>query len=110
MNERMDGLISGKPMLLTTGEKERIFMDAVQSFYYNQRQMLDDDDFDKLKEDLAWEGSQVKNNPKRNIRILIHIRSIYLYIYTRTYPLHKHVSETFANTCPRRTSPGSGAR
>ncbi len=50
---------SGKPMLLTTGEKERIFTDAIQSFYYNQRQMLDDDDFDKLKEDLAWEGSPV---------------------------------------------------
>eukprot|EP00904_Undaria_pinnatifida_P001103 jgi/Undpi1/10994/HiC_scaffold_30.g13295.m1 len=50
---------TGKPMLLTTGEKERIFMDAIQSFYYNQRQMLDDDDFDKLKEDLSWEGSQV---------------------------------------------------
>lgn len=46
-------------MLLTTAEKERIFTDAIQSFYYNQRQMLDDDDFDKLKEDLAWEGSQV---------------------------------------------------
>lgn len=50
---------AGKPMLLTTGEKERIFTDAIQSFYYNQRQMLDDDDFDKLKEDLAWEGSPV---------------------------------------------------
>ena len=48
-------------MLLTTGEKERIFMDAIQSFYYNQRQMLDDDDFDKLKEDLSWEGSQVSH-------------------------------------------------
>lgn len=48
-------------MLLTTGEKERIFMDAIQSFYYNQRQMLDDDDFDKLKEDLAWEGSKVRS-------------------------------------------------
>lgn len=53
---------SGKPMLLTTGEKERIFTDAIQSFYYNQRQMLDDDDFDKLKEDLAWEGSPVSQS------------------------------------------------
>ncbi|CAM9129828.1 unnamed protein product [Ascophyllum nodosum] len=50
---------TGKPMLLTTGEKERIFMDSIQSFYYNQRQLLTDDDFDKLKEDLSWEGSQV---------------------------------------------------
>lgn len=46
-------------MLLTTGEKERIFMDAIQSFYYNQRQVLTDEDFDRLKEDLAWEGSKV---------------------------------------------------
>lgn len=34
-------------------------MDAIQSFYYNERQVLTDEDFDKLKEDLAWEGSQV---------------------------------------------------
>lgn len=50
---------TGEPMLLTTSEKERIFMDSIQSFYYNQRQVLDDEDFDKLKEDLAWEGSKV---------------------------------------------------
>ena len=49
-------------MLLTTGEKERIFMDSIQSFYYNQRQLLTDDDFDKLKEDLSWEGSQVRSS------------------------------------------------
>lgn len=48
-------------MLLTTSEKERIFMDSIQSFYYNQRQVLDDEDFDKLKEDLAWEGSKVRS-------------------------------------------------
>lgn len=54
-------------MLLTTGEKERIFTDAIQSFYYNQRQMLDDDDFDKLKEDLAWEGSPVSSRKEPNI-------------------------------------------
>lgn len=46
-------------MLLTTGEKERIFMDAIQSFYYNKRQLLTDEDFDRLKDDLSWEGSKV---------------------------------------------------
>lgn len=57
-------------MLLTTGEKERIFMDAIQSFYYNERQVLADEDFDKLKEDLAWEGSKVILGTERPARKL----------------------------------------
>ncbi|CAN0481074.1 unnamed protein product, partial [Discosporangium mesarthrocarpum] len=49
--------VTGKPVALSKGEKERIFLDAIQSFYYSGRKLLDDDDFDRLKEDLVWEGS-----------------------------------------------------
>ncbi|CAN0169869.1 unnamed protein product, partial [Phaeothamnion confervicola] len=49
----------GKQVLLTRDEKERIFIDAIQSFYFSGRKMLADADFDKLKEDLVWEGSDV---------------------------------------------------
>lgn len=41
-------------------EKERIFLDCIQSYYYSGRQLLGDEDFNKLKEDLAWEGSPVR--------------------------------------------------
>eukprot|EP00640_Fibrocapsa_japonica_P002487 CAMPEP_0113939884 /NCGR_PEP_ID=MMETSP1339-20121228/6112_1 /TAXON_ID=94617 /ORGANISM="Fibrocapsa japonica" /LENGTH=282 /DNA_ID=CAMNT_0000943519 /DNA_START=233 /DNA_END=1081 /DNA_ORIENTATION=- /assembly_acc=CAM_ASM_000762 len=48
---------TGEPIILTLAEKERIFIDAMQSYYFSGKQILADDDFDKLKEDLQWEGS-----------------------------------------------------
>ena len=32
---------------------------CAQSYYVNGRQLLSDNDFDKLKEDLSWNGSNV---------------------------------------------------
>jgi len=48
---------TGKLIRLTLAEKERIFLDALQSYYINGRQLLPDDQFDLLKEDLSWNGS-----------------------------------------------------
>ncbi|CEL96611.1 unnamed protein product [Vitrella brassicaformis CCMP3155] len=49
----------GNPVKLTTAEKERVFLDALQSYYLSGWQALTDGDFDLLKQDLAWEGSDV---------------------------------------------------
>lgn len=49
----------GNLIRLTLEEKERIFMDAVQSYYVSGRQLLPDEEFDLLKEDLSWNGSQM---------------------------------------------------
>lgn len=48
---------SGAPILLTKEEKERIFLDSIQSFYFSGKNSLADDAFDRLREDLTWEGS-----------------------------------------------------
>lgn len=48
---------TGKRIRLTVAEKERIFLDALQSYYVNGRQLLGDEEFDMLKEDLQWNGS-----------------------------------------------------
>ncbi|KAJ8604294.1 hypothetical protein CTAYLR_002513 [Chrysophaeum taylorii] len=48
----------GKEVSLTVQEKERIFVDAMQSYYYSGRQLLSDVEFDQLKEELMWEGSE----------------------------------------------------
>jgi NAD-dependent DNA ligase len=48
---------SGKAILLTKEEKERIFLDAIQSYYVTGKSNLPDDQFDRLREDLSWEGS-----------------------------------------------------
>lgn len=50
---------SGKFIRLTVAEKERIFLDALQSYYASGRQLLPDDEFDLLKEDLSWNGSKL---------------------------------------------------
>jgi len=50
---------SGSYIRLTLAEKERIFLDALQSYYVNSRQLLPDDQFDLLKEDLSWNGSKL---------------------------------------------------
>jgi hypothetical protein len=48
---------TGVPLLLTREEKERIFLDSIQSYYYSGKQTLSDDEFNKLRDDLTWEGS-----------------------------------------------------
>jgi len=50
---------TGQKIRLTVAEKERIFLDALQSYYASGRQLLSDEDFDLLKEDLEWNGSKV---------------------------------------------------
>eukprot|EP00559_Dactyliosolen_fragilissimus_P005890 CAMPEP_0184861976 /NCGR_PEP_ID=MMETSP0580-20130426/6531_1 /TAXON_ID=1118495 /ORGANISM="Dactyliosolen fragilissimus" /LENGTH=326 /DNA_ID=CAMNT_0027359659 /DNA_START=29 /DNA_END=1009 /DNA_ORIENTATION=- len=50
---------SGNLVRLTVEEKERIFLDALQSYYVTGRQLLADDEFDLLKEDLQWNGSSL---------------------------------------------------
>ncbi|KAL3943839.1 MAG: hypothetical protein SGBAC_002090 [Bacillariaceae sp.] len=52
---------TGDMIRLTVAEKERIFIDALQSYYVNGRQLLPDEEFDALKEDLAWSGSKLVN-------------------------------------------------
>lgn len=50
---------TGTMIRLTIAEKERIFLDALQSYYVNGRQLLPDEEFDLLKEDLSWNGSKL---------------------------------------------------
>lgn len=61
---------SGAPIRLSVEEKERMFLDALQSYYVSGRQVMDDSEFDALKEDLAWNGSEVVNLNRREITYL----------------------------------------
>jgi len=48
---------SGESILLTREEKERIFLDALQMYYATGKSNLPNEQFDRLKSDLSWEGS-----------------------------------------------------
>jgi len=68
---------SGDLVRLTVEEKERIFLDALQSYYVSGRQMLDDAEFDLLREDLAWNGSDMVQM-NRNEAKFLEAKSAYL--------------------------------
>ncbi|CAM0878214.1 unnamed protein product [Alopecurus aequalis] len=51
--------IDGKQRKRTIGEMEQEFLRALQSFYYDQKQIMSNEEFDNLKEELMWEGSSV---------------------------------------------------
>lgn len=50
---------TGELIRLTVAEKERMFLDSLQSYYATGRQLLQDEEFDMLKEDLQWNGSDL---------------------------------------------------
>jgi hypothetical protein len=39
--------------------KELIFLDCLHTYYFEERSMLNDEDYSTLKDDLTWEGSAV---------------------------------------------------
>ena len=59
-----------QPIRLTIEEKERMFLDALQSYYVSGRQVMEDAEFDALKEDLAWSGSEVVNLNRKEVQYL----------------------------------------
>lgn len=61
---------TSQPIRLTIEEKERMFLDALQSYYVSGRQVMDDAEFDSLKEDLAWNGSEKVNLNRKEVTYL----------------------------------------
>mmetsp|Transcript_10431 Transcript_10431/g.22638 ORF Transcript_10431/g.22638 Transcript_10431/m.22638 type:complete len:328 (-) Transcript_10431:62-1045(-) len=66
---------TGNYIRLTLEEKERIFMDALQSYYVSGRQLLNDAEFDMLKEDLAWQGSSLVNMNRQETKYLAAVQA-----------------------------------
>lgn len=66
---------SGDLIRLTLEEKERIFLDALQSYYFSGRQLLNDAEFDLLKEDLSWNGSPVVNLNRKEAKYLAAVQA-----------------------------------
>ena len=73
---------TSQPIRLTVEEKERMFLDALQSYYVSGRQVMDDNEFDSLKEDLAWNGSDVVKLNRKEITYLEAMQA-----YTRGAPV-----------------------
>ena len=50
--------------------KELIYLDCLQSFYAQQERLLEDDDFDALKDMLVWEGSSAATLSSKEARFI----------------------------------------
>lgn len=50
---------TGRREELGLREKEQLFLDTVQSYYDDGKSPLSNDEFDELKEELVWQGSEV---------------------------------------------------
>lgn len=60
---------TGKPVEMTVHEKEALFLDAVQAFFRGTAS-LSDAEFDALKDELTWQGSEVVSLSRDEIRFL----------------------------------------
>ena len=58
-----------------------MFLDALQSYYVSGRQVMPDNEFDSLKEDLSWNGSSLVKLNKKEIMYLEAMQS-----YTKGKP------------------------
>jgi len=61
---------TGNKLMLTKEEKERIFLDSIQNYYFKGSNNLDDAQFDQLREDLSWEGSALVNLNRNETRFM----------------------------------------
>lgn len=61
---------TGNMIRLTLEEKERIFLDSLQSYYIKGKQMLSDEEFDLLKADLQWSGSSKVNVNRKEAKYI----------------------------------------
>ena len=52
---------TGKRLELSMREKEALFIDAVQAYFRNEDKVLNDDEFDALKEELTWQGGPISS-------------------------------------------------
>jgi len=66
---------TGKSIQLTIEEKERIFLDSLQSYYINGKQMLSDEEFDLLKADLQWAGSSKATVNRKETKYIASIQA-----------------------------------
>lgn len=60
---------TGKRLDLSIREKEMLFLDAMQSFYRG-KSLLSNEEFDSLKEELTWQGSDVVSLNRDEYRFL----------------------------------------
>lgn len=61
----------GNPIKLTLQAKEKLYLDACSAFHNDGKQLIPDDEYEKLKADLAFEGSSVALMSREEILFMV---------------------------------------
>lgn len=76
--KEVDGMVEfmgvdamGNPVTLTLAAREKLYLDATALFHNDGVRLLSDDDYDQLKNDLAFEGSNVGLMSRDEIRFMV---------------------------------------
>jgi len=62
---------SGNPVTLTLAAREKLYLDATAAFHLDGSALIEDDDYDQLKNDLAFEGSKVGLMNRDEIKFMV---------------------------------------
>jgi len=76
--KEVDGMVefmgvdaSGNPVTLNLKAREKLYLDATASYFNDGSRLLDDDDYDELRNDLAFEGSNVGLMQRDEIKFMV---------------------------------------
>jgi hypothetical protein len=61
---------TGQRVEISLAEKESLFLDAMQAYFRGESQTLSNEEFDELKEELTWQGSQIATLSRDEFRFL----------------------------------------
>jgi len=62
---------AGNMVKLNLGAKEKLYLDATSAFFNDNEKIMDDEDYDQLKNDLAFEGSNVGLMNRDEIKFMV---------------------------------------
>lgn len=62
---------TGERVRINLAEKEKMYLDCLDAFYNEGKQLLSDEEYEQLKEDLNFEGSQIASFENKEIKFLI---------------------------------------
>jgi len=63
--------VTGERKRIGLADKEKLYLSCIESFYLGGEAVLGDEEFDQLKEDLSFEGSEVVAFSQNEIKFLI---------------------------------------
>jgi len=63
--------MNGNPVTLTLAAREKLYLDATAQYHLDGTRLIEDEDYDQLKNDLAFEGSNVGMMSRDEVKFMV---------------------------------------